>query len=639
MSGAGGGGRGGRGGGGGEGRLTKALVDTGKADSAGMNFRALHDPGLIMLTAGLNKDQSPDEVRKLLIDTLEGVIKNPPTKEETERVTTTLLRNLEKNLSDPQAIATGALNEAIAQGDWRLMFLQHDRLKDVGPLDVVRVAKAYLKASNRTVGYFIPDAAPDRTVVPPTPDLQSLLNNYKSSVLISHAEVFDPTPANIESRVLRFRLPNGMKVVILPKKTEAEMVTATIDLRFGDATSLAGKNTAAQLAGSLLNAGTKSKTREQVADEMRKLNARIQVSGGGGGGFGGRGGGGTTSGVSAANASITAPAANFIAALKLAVELLREPAYSQTEYDRARQPRIKALDSAPTEPTQLAAETLSRHLAPWQKGDVLYNSTREEQLAEMKQVTLDDVKKFHDQFYGANFGVLAVVGPVDQAALKTVATELLGAWNTAMPYQPIIPAFKAVPPMNQKIETPDKANARFEAGLRVKLSENDPDYPAMLLAGYMFGGPITSHISDRIRNREGLSYGANARLAVPVEGDSSLLSGTVSLNPVNGPKVEFSFRDELLKTVKDGFTAKEVAEPKKAWLDNRLVSRSQDAALLTLLAAHEQRNRTMQWDAQLEQRIAALTPEQITAAFRSLIDPAALTIVKAGDFKAAGVYQ
>jgi zinc protease len=101
MSGAGGGGRGGRGGGGGEGRLTKALVDTGKADSAGMNFRALHDPGLIMLTAGLNKDQSPDEVRKLLIDTLEGVIKNPPTKEETERVTTTLLRNLEKNLSDP----------------------------------------------------------------------------------------------------------------------------------------------------------------------------------------------------------------------------------------------------------------------------------------------------------------------------------------------------------------------------------------------------------------------------------------------------------------------------------------------------------------------------------------------------------
>ena len=160
MSG-GGGGRGGRGGGGGEGRLQKALVDTKIADSAGMSFRSLHDPGLVMLNANLNKDQSPDEARKALIAALEGIIANPPSKEETERVTTGLLRNLETSLSDPQAIATGALNEAIAQGDWRLMFLQHDRLKDVSPMDVVRVAKTYLKASNRTVGYYIPDAAPD----------------------------------------------------------------------------------------------------------------------------------------------------------------------------------------------------------------------------------------------------------------------------------------------------------------------------------------------------------------------------------------------------------------------------------------------------------------------------------------------
>ena len=38
-------------------------------------------------------------------------------------------RGLENSLSNAQAIATGALNTAIAQGDWRLMFLQHDRLK------------------------------------------------------------------------------------------------------------------------------------------------------------------------------------------------------------------------------------------------------------------------------------------------------------------------------------------------------------------------------------------------------------------------------------------------------------------------------------------------------------------------------
>jgi zinc protease len=643
MSG-GGGGRGGRGGGGGgEGRLAKALVDTKKAESASMSFRGQHDPGLIMLNASLNKDQSPDEVKKLLVETLQDIIKNPPTKEETDRITTGLLRNLENSLSDPQAIATGALNEAIADGDWRLMFLQHDRLKDISPQDVVRVAKAYLKESNMTVGYYIPDAAPDRTVVPPTPDLNNLLKDYKSTVTISHAEVFDPTPANIESRVLRSKLANGMKVVILPKKTENDQVTATIELRFGDASTLAGKREAAQIAGSLLNAGTKSHTKEQISDEMRKLNARVQVSGGGGGGGGGRGGGGRGGGggggVSTATASITAPAANFPAAMKLAVEMLKEPAYLPAEFDRILQPRLKALENVQTEPTQLAAETLNRHLSPWKPGDVLYSPTREEQLAEMKKVTLEDAKKFHDQFYGANYGVFAVVGPVDQNAVKALAADLLGNWNTSMAYKPIVASYKPVPAINRKIDTPDKANAQFEAGVRVKLSEDDPDYPAMLLAGYMFGGPITSHISDRIRNREGLSYGANARLVVPTEGDSSLLSGTVSLNPANGPKVEFSFKDELVRTLKEGFSAQETAEAKKAYLDSRLVNRAQDAALLGQLVSHEQQGRTMMWDQQLEQKIQALTAEQISAAFRKHVDAASLTIVKAGDWKAAGVYQ
>jgi zinc protease len=46
----------------------------------------------------------------------------------------------------------------------------------------------------------------------------------------------------------------------------------------------------------------------------------------------------------------------------------------------------------------------------------------------------------------------------------------------------------------------------------------------------------------------------------------------------------------------------------------------------------------MKWDEQLEARIQALTPDQITAAFRRHMDPAGLSIVKAGDFKTAGVY-
>jgi zinc protease len=177
------------------------------------------------------------------------------------------------------------------------------------------------------------------------------------------------------------------------------------------------------------------------------------------------------------------------------------------------------------------------------------------------------------------------------------------------------------------------------ASERFQLSQNDADYPAMVLASYMFGEPITSRISDRIRNREGLSYGANARMTIPTEGDAATLAGTVSLNPKVGPKVEECFLDELRKAYKDGFTAAELAEAKKAILDARMVGRSTDGALLTLLASHMQLDRPLKWDADLEARMQALTVDQVNAAFRKHIDPNGLSIVKAGDFKAAGVFQ
>lgn len=97
--------------------------------------------------------------------------------------------------------------------------------------------------------------------------------------------------------------------------------------------------------------------------------------------------------------------------------------------------------------------------------------------------------------------------------------------------------------------------------------------------------------------------------------------------------------EELQKAYKDGFTAAEVAEAKKAILDARMIGRSTDAAMLSLIASHEQLDRPLSWDADVEAKIAALTPAQINAAFRKHIDPAGVSIVKAGDFAAAKVFQ
>jgi zinc protease len=641
-----GGGRGGRGGGGGgNGRLTKALVDNKKAESASLRVQQLHDPGLIEVSATLSKDQSIEEVRKVIGETLKGIVSEPPTKEEVDRVKTRLARNLEQQLTDAQQVAMG-MTTPVSQGDWRLMFLQHDRIQQVTPEDLVRVTKAYIKDSNLTVGVFIPDPAPDRATVPNAPTLSSFLTNYKSSITVSRAEEFDPTPANIEKRVVRSKLANGMKVAMLPKKMAGGTVSVAIELHFGDAKTLSGHNAAAQLAGSLLMSGTKTRNRQQIQDEMEKLNARIQVSGGGGGGgFGGRGGGGGRGGasggggMSGASATITVKPENLPAAMRLAIEMLREPAYPETEFDRVKGQRVRALENVPSQPEQLSAEQLQRHLSPFAKGDPQYQPTREEQLEAMKKVSLPDVKQFHDQFYGASHGEFVVVGEVDRAAVQKLAAELLGSWTTPGPYARLTSGYKKVDAINRKIETPDKENAQFEAGMRIKMGESGADYPAMVLANYMFGGSITARMPNRIRNREGLSYGASSRFTAPSEGDSALFSATVSCNPVNMPKVAASFVDELKKTLREGFTQAEVTEAKRAYADARKVSRSQETALVGLIASHEQLGRTVLWDEQQEAKIQALTLEQINAAFRKYMDAAGVSIVKAGDFKKVTAYQ
>jgi zinc protease len=283
---------------------------------------------------------------------------------------------------------------------------------------------------------------------------------------------------------------------------------------------------------------------------------------------------------------------------------------------------------------------LQSHLSPYPRTDVRHVRTIDEEIEDLNKVTLDDVKKFHEQFYGASQGELIVVGKFDAPAVQAAAAELLGSWKSASAWQRIVNNYREVQYINTKIETPDKENAQFSAGLRLRMRDTDPDYPAMVLANYMFGGGgLTSRLPDRVRNREGLSYGVGSSFTAPVEGDAAAFSASAIANPGNTPKVEASFLDELTKTLRDGFSAAELAAAKKSIRDERVRGRSSDGGILNLISAREQFGRTLDWDQQLDAKLESLTLEQINTAFRRHVNTSQVSIIKGGDFKAANVYQ
>src|SRR5512145_1595790 len=194
------------------GRLHRALVQKGLASHAWGGERALHDPGYVLFGAYLGREQSVADARERLLEVIEGVAREKVTAEELERARTTLLNEFEKVQRDTSALMH-SLTEFIATGDWRLFFLYRDRLRKVTLEDVQRVAGQYLKPANRVFGEFVPSDAPDRAEIPPTPDLHAALESYKpdASMAVGAGEAFDPSPKNIESRVIRRQLANGIR--------------------------------------------------------------------------------------------------------------------------------------------------------------------------------------------------------------------------------------------------------------------------------------------------------------------------------------------------------------------------------------------------------------------------------------------
>jgi zinc protease len=605
------------------GRLYKELVDSKKAVSVFMYANHMHDPGFSIASAQLKPDQSIDEAQQVLLKVVEGLGANPPSQEEVDRAKGRILKNIELALTNSQTVSI-MLGGDIGDGDWRLLFLNRDRVAKVTPDDVTRVAKTYLKSSNRTLGEFIPTTAPDRAEIPTTPDAADLFKDYKGGAVIAQGESFDPTPQNIEVRVIRAKLPNGMKLVMFPKKTRGGTVVARINLHFGDAKSLEGKQTAADIAGSLLMRGTKNKNKQQIQDETDHLKAQITVNGG----------------VDQAGATIRTLDTNRADSLKLVRELLREPAFPESEFEQVRQQRIATAESGKTEPNNLVQIDLYRHLnEQYKRGQVHYVSTLDEEIEDDKKVTLDEVRSFYQQFYGPGEGEIVISGQFDPEQMRKLVTELFGDWKSPARYQRVPDPYAKVEAVNHKIETPDKQNGLFLAAMPLKMKDTDPAYPALTIAGMVFGGSPNSRIFRRIRVKDGLSYGAGTQFQIPTEDDAAAMIGFAIAAPQNMPKVEADFNEELALALKDGFTADEVEKAKKTWLDERKVQRSEEGSIASLLIMREHWDRTMQWDAKLEAAVAALTPQQVNDAFKHYVDSTAITIVKGGDFKKVGAYQ
>ncbi|MCO6454875.1 MAG: insulinase family protein [Pirellulaceae bacterium] len=599
------------------GRLYKGLVETKLATDVGGGAFARHDPTVIGFSASVPDPQNLETVRERLLEIIEGVVQVPVTSDEVERARQRILKNRELSLSDTSRIAV-SLSSWEAQGDWRLFFLFRDAIEAVTPEDVQRVAAAYLRRNNRTVGLYVPSETTERVEIPATPDIEQLVKDYRGREQVAEGERFDPSPLAIEARVQRFQLDGGPQIAMLPKKTRGRNVHLELTLRYGNEDSLRGRREAMAVLPSLMMRGTKNLSREQLQDALDRQRTRLQASGGPG----------------EVTFSLETQADYLPAALDLLRQVVREPSFPPGEFELVRQAQIASLEQASAEPEALAGIRLDQLLEPYAKDDVRYVPSIPERLEAYRALTRDQVAELYAEFVGAQHAQLSVVGDVDGQQLRPLLAGMLADWQAPQPYARITrTASTRVAGARHVVATPDKANAVYNAGLEIAISDRNPQYPALMLGNWVLGSSgLSSRLGDRVRQQEGLSYSVRSQLAASPFDERARFGAYAIANPANMDRVVQVVAEELERLLKDGVTSDELERARQGYLQRQELARSNEQYLVGLLNRNLYAGRTMQYHAELEDRVREATAEQVVAALREYLDVKRLVVVTAGDF-------
>ena len=598
------------------GRLHTRIVDKQLAASAFGFSQGLQDPGFAMLGLALAPGQDMDKAREVMLQTIESIGSEPVTQDELDRAKSKYLSGWDLRFTNPEQVGV-ALSESIAQGDWRLFFLSRDRVRDLTLADVNRVATRYLLRDNRTLGTYIPTDKPERAPAPARVDVAALLKDYKGDAAAAQSESFDASPSNIDQRTQTTVLPNGMKLALLPKGARGQVVSGSIQMHFGDEKSLFGLDTIGGATAAMLSMGTSTLSRQQIQDRFDQLKAQVSFGGG----------------ATGASVRIKTTRENLPAVIGVVGDVLRNASFPESALEEYKRQVLSAIEEQRKDPEAIVETELGRYGNPYPKGDVRYAASFDEMVQSTRSLTAVQLRAFHRQFYGAQFGQVAFVGDLDAAQVSVALGKALGDWKTASGYTRVPSPLVEVKPQRFVFKTPDKQNAYMQVEQPFAVSDNDPDYAPLTLANFMLGQGGNSRLWVRIREKGGLSYDVSSGVNWNNYEANSAWSATAIFAPQNRAQVETAFNEEVKRVLNDGFDEKELADAKQSLLSFRRLARAQDTNLASAIASNLKLGRTFAISQKVDEQIAAATREQVNAALRKHLKPESFVLGFGGDFK------
>ena len=573
---------------------------------------------LAFFGAQLNDADKITEIEQALNQIIEQLDKAPFTQEELDRVRTYWLSQWDKMYASTELLAIG-LSEAIAAGDWRLLFLERDRVKAAQLSDIQSTAEAFFVASNRTNGQYIPSENLKRAPAIERPNLGAILQDYKGDENYAAIEAFDSSPANIQAQTLRetITLDNGViHTALLPKASRGNRVFANYRIKFSSLDKLKGQASVSAFAASQIMSGATGMTQQDIHDRIDQLDGSLNYH------------------ISANQlvVSLSSTRDNLAELLALSLKLIRDAQYPQEELDAFKNQVTRALQANSSEPGSKAMHALGRYLNPFEPGDMRYVMSVEEQVEAIATISREQLVAFNRENFAAGNIDVSIVGSFDPKAALKVLEDTIATWPKAPAYEYIADPYFDLAPKEFVIETPDKANAVFIARHLLQVQNNDPHFPALLIANQILGGSETSRLFKQVRSENGLSYSVNSNINASSFEPSAEWTVQAIYSPSKRLELERVIRQTIQEARTNGFTADELEQSKAAVLRMRALARAQDNVLSGTWLRYLESGRDFMWNQEFEDRIRALSVEEVNQAMRDFLDEQQLSVAYAGDF-------
>jgi len=361
-----------------------------------------------------------------------------------------------------------------------------------------------------------------------------------------------PTPEINLGKPYTFELKNGLQVLVV---TDKKLPTLNMNLDLNNPPVFEGDKAGVQsLTGSLIGKGSTETSKEEFNEKVDFLGANIFV--GVGGGFAG--------GLSKYKNEI----------FDLFAEAAFKPNFTQKELDFEKSQAIEGLKSGENSAAAIADKV--RGALVYGKDHPAGEFSTEETI---NSVTLEDVKKFYADYFKPSNGYLVITGDIEEKEAKKLVKKYFGDWEKGTAPEPVLTELADVSETQiNLIDVPNAVQTELAILSLSELKMSDPDYYAVLVANYVFGGSFGSYLNMNLREENGYTYGARSNIGTGRNYKGTFSASAKVRNEVTDSAVVETFKE--LNRIRDEYVEDEMLATAKAKYLGNFIMQSEDKAVV-----------------------------------------------------------